>query len=616
MVVTHDVPVLVIGAGPAGLIAALQLSRHNTKCMLIERNLDTTKWPKMDITNCRSMELLSRLGIADGLRQQGVPQDYSFDVLFSTGLGHGGECIAKWDLPSPNAWRERIKKENDGSMPAQPYQRCSQAVFEAWLKPRIQAEPLIDSHFGLKFESLVETEGGVESRLVDTTTGEQHVVRSQFVIGSDGAGSRVRKAIGVGMTGGPVPMAMMLVHFKSRDLAVLHRQGQFWHIWFSDGGVIISQDEVDTWTCHLPIDLDTDWEAIDAHDAINRVLRGSAGPVAINIDKILVRSVWRPNICIADAYASKQGSGRVFLSGDAAHQNIPTGGYGMNTAVGDSFDIGWKIAAVLAGYGGRVLLDSYEAERRPVAIRNIERSGVHHKVHQDYVQWVQAAGDGVVTAQDDGGRALRQRIAQHVSARDGEHKDHGIELGYRCDDSPVVVPEINSSTQAQTHGLEWDPRNYIASTLPGGRAPHVYLADGETIIYTLFGPDYTIVDLSTSGAWAGEFSTVAKRYGIPLTVVHLPNELHLATIWESEAVLIRPDDFVAWRLPLNAGARLDVTAILEIATGQKSSVPMRRPGTTGKTGEYLFDKVREKGFTGTTGNVDRDNVKMLAEFQK
>src|SRR4051794_5101487 len=169
---------------------------------------------------------------------------------------------------------------------------------------------------------------------------------------------------------------MHLIHFKSKDLSKLHRQGQFWHIFFTTGSVIISQDEVDTWTLHNPVPIGTDVSKIDPKQTIYKALGGENAQLDIEIDEILVTSIWRPNIFLADKYAAP--TSRIFISGDAAHQNIPTGGYGMNTAVGDSFDIGWKIAAVLDGHGGQYLLDSYEAERRPVAARNIERSGVHY----------------------------------------------------------------------------------------------------------------------------------------------------------------------------------------------------------------------------------------------
>lgn len=113
------------------------------------------------------------------------------------------------------------------------------------------------------------------------------------------------------------PMATLLVHFKSRDLTTLHRQGQFWHIFFSNRGVIISQDEVDTWTTHLPIPLDADWKSMDLETTIRNVLGGSVAPLEIRIDEILVKSAWRPNICIAERFTSD--SGRVFPAGDAAH---------------------------------------------------------------------------------------------------------------------------------------------------------------------------------------------------------------------------------------------------------------------------------------------------------
>src|SRR5271170_120721 len=204
-------------------------------------------------------------------------------------------------------------------------------------------------------------------------------------------------------------MAMYLVHFKSKDLTRLHKQGQFWHIFFSNGGVIISQDEVETWTTHLSIGLDVDVASLDPEKAVYQVLGGSAGPYPIKIDEILVTSSWRPNICVADAYNSS--GGRVFLSGDSAHQHIPTGGYGMNSAIGDSFDIGWKLAAVLKGYAGPILLESYETERRPVAIRNIEHSGQHMSVHLEWWGWIHQAGAGVATDQTDKGRELRSRVA-------------------------------------------------------------------------------------------------------------------------------------------------------------------------------------------------------------
>lgn len=133
--------------------------------------------------------------------------------------------------------------------------------------------------------------------------------------------------------------------------------------------MIISQDEVETWTIHLPIPLDTDWQSMDPKQAIYDALGRLVGPYPIEIDEILVKSMWRPDMCIAESYRPK--GKRVFLSGDAAHQNVPHGGYGMNTAIGDSFDLGWKLAVMVKGHGGQHLLDSYKIEWKPVAAHNM-----------------------------------------------------------------------------------------------------------------------------------------------------------------------------------------------------------------------------------------------------
>lgn len=358
---------------------------------------------------------------------------------------------------------------------------------------------------------------------------------------------------------------------------------------------------------HLGIGLETDVSTLDPEETVYKILGGLVGPHQIKIDEILVTSTWRPNICLVDKYISPKG--RVFLSGDAAHQNIPTGGYGMNTALGDSFDIGWKLAAVLAGYGGPALLQSYELERRPVAEHNIEHSGVHWTVHAKF--WSLCAAPSI-TSQSQDGKELRAKIAAYLLQHDGENKGQGIELGYRYNGSPVIVVDDDGKEPP------WEKSRYVPSTWPGARAPHVFLKDDETSIFDLFGTgnQYSLIDFTHDGRFIRKFESEAKRLSIPLKAIHLPDEEHARVVWERDAVLVRPGDHVAWRAQVgDMGSDvevIDAEHVLLVAVGQQQ--PMLANGATDGEGDALT--AGQKTFTGTVGNVDQERVEMRATFQK
>ncbi|KAF2101152.1 monooxygenase [Rhizodiscina lignyota] len=601
MPMASSVPVLIAGGGPVGLVAAYTLAHHGIRCVLIERNETTTKWPKMDITNVRSMEILRGLGLADELREQGVGQDFSFDVIISTGLGGKCEDITRWKLQSPNEWRKIIKQQNDGSMPREPYQRCSQAIFEAWLKVKIEANELIESHWSTKLVDVQEEAGKVFATVQEGATGSTRTIEAQYLIGCDGGGSITRKKMGLGLTGGPLPLAMGLVHFKSRDLTRLHKQGQFWHIFFTHGGVIISQDEIDTWTVHLPVPLDFDIKTLDPEKHIFQVLGGQGDSYEIDVDEILVSSSWRPNNAIADRYRSD--GGRVFIAGDACHQNIPTGGYGMNTGLADAYDISWKLAMVLKGAGGEDLLESYEVERRPVAIRNVQRAAEHMSVHQGYAQKAMEAGSEVMLSNSEEAQAIKALTKEHVETNDGENKDHGIELDYRLRPSPVIPVEVGVKEP------EWTRQAYAPSTIPGSRAPHVFLKDGSTSIFDLLSKDYTVVDFSQEGSISLQLEKLARQGGFPLARVHLPNEEHVRKVWERDVVLVRPDYYVGWRSDSKENyddQQLD--DVLSKVFGKDSSGKAKREHING---DHIVFAGAQRSF-----NQDEEKVEKLAEFQR
>lgn len=201
----HTLPddvVVIAGGGPIGLILARILSTYGVKSILFERNETTTRWPKMDLTNARSMELFHRIGLADELRKQGVDAMYDQDVLMSTGMARD-ELLSKWELPGVNKFRARIRKRNDGTQPREPWQRLSQAVFERWLKSICDEDPMIELRFAWRVESVVEDVACVATT-VCAPDGATHVFVSKYLAGCDGGSSTVRRSLGIPIDGGPM----------------------------------------------------------------------------------------------------------------------------------------------------------------------------------------------------------------------------------------------------------------------------------------------------------------------------------------------------------------------------------------------------------------------------
>lgn len=195
--------VLIAGGGPIGLLLATVLSHHNIYSLVLERNETTTKWPKMDLTNARSMEMLRRLGLSDGLRELGVAGHFSHNVLVSSGLGVE-EPITKWLLPSVDEFRKRIEERNDGTMPREAWQRISQVKFEKWLKERCEGDERIDARFGWKVENVEVKDDRVRTIATCAKTGESTTFVSEYAVGCDGASSLVRRSLEMPLDGGPV----------------------------------------------------------------------------------------------------------------------------------------------------------------------------------------------------------------------------------------------------------------------------------------------------------------------------------------------------------------------------------------------------------------------------
>jgi 2-polyprenyl-6-methoxyphenol hydroxylase-like FAD-dependent oxidoreductase len=524
MTQTLETPVLVAGGGPTGLVLASVLSQYGIRSVLAERNTHTTLFPKMDVTNGASMELLRRLGVDDVLRSVGVAPQHSFDVIFAPGLD--GPEIARWVLPSVNDQRSMLWGLRDGARPGQAWQRCSQAIFETMMMERAKRDPLIDVRQGWRLETGAQLGDVVDATLVDDT-GESVQVRASYLVGCDGASSRVRSQLGIEMDGVKDITTFALVHFRSTDLANLQALGQFWHLYTTGGAVLIAQNEVDTWTLHCDLGPDgQDPDPIgDPREFVDRAL---GRPIVIS--EILASSVWRPNALLAERY----GHDRVLIAGDAAHTMVPTGGYGMNTGLGDAFNLGWKLAGMLHGWGGPGLLASYEAERRPVGERNRNASVENVMVVLQYREMV----DPDLIGQDsDEGNAHRATIAEFLTANDGENTSVGLELDVRYDESPIVC-----SMDAEPP--PWDRRTFVPTVRPGHRAPNIVVAKGETL-FDQFGPGYTLVEAIGGPSDAKRLVDEADLVGLPIRHLTL-DDPRLRQLYRHRLVLVRPDLHIAW----------------------------------------------------------------------
>ena len=280
----------------------------------------------------------------------------------------------------------------------------------------------------------------------------------------------------------------------------------------------------------------------------------------------------------------------------------------MNTGLGDAYDIAWKLAMVLKGAGGEQLLDSYEAERRPVAIKNVQRAAEHMGVHHHYVGKTLEAGSDVVFGGSKEGKAIKTYVKEYVDANDGENKDFGIEMDYRLPASATIARESGLTEP------KWTFQSYAPSTAPGSRSPHLFLADGSTSIYDVLGKEYTVVDYSETGSVSLMLQELAEMQGLPLTRVHLPSEAEARRIWARDVFIVRPDHFVSWRSSPNSSYdAAQLSAVLSQAFGRaKSSTSSERFAAYGSA---MKEKVEFEGVE-RTFDQDAQSVEKLASFQR
>jgi 2-polyprenyl-6-methoxyphenol hydroxylase-like FAD-dependent oxidoreductase len=549
-VAATDCAVIIIGAGPCGLILAIELGRRGVSTIVLEEKTSPARFPAANATQARTMEHYRRLGFADKVRAQGLPPDYPTDIAYFT--RYAKYELARFSLPSARAATDLIKTLSGSWSAAELPHRCSQMYVERVLREQAEALPSISIRPGWRALALREDAERVEVDAERTDGRERRTLRASFVVGADGARSLARKALGYGYSGESTAVRdflggrMFAIYFRSAKLYDMIPHARAWMYWTVNRdrrALMPSINGRDEFAFHTQ--LESGQNPDDVTDAQAKAMFQAALGARLDIE-LIARSSWNAGYTLV---AEKFQRGRVFLGGDAAHLFTPTGGLGYNTAAEDAVNLGWKLAATVNGWGGPVLLDSYEPERQAIAKRNTAYARGFADSVGLFVPPAELEDDGPA------GEAARKLAGDHLNkhAR-AEFNIPGITFGGRYDGSPIIISDGTAPPPDAAN-------SYIPTACPGGRAPHLWLADGRSLYDTL-GFEFTLLRFRPKPPSAMPFVVSAATFGIPLSVVDITTD-EARELYQSDLALIRPDQIVAWR----GNSVSDAARVLRQASG-------------------------------------------------
>ncbi len=551
-----DTEILVVGGGPVGLTLAGELGWRGTGCMLLEERTAPTAHPKATLLGARSMELFRRWGITDQIYARALPQDARYAITFSTRLA-GHEL---YRLASPSI-RETIERPPEimarhRELQWSPYAKTQigQQALEPVLWDFAAAQPAVALRHGWRLLSFVEAADGVIAQAEELASGRTQAIHARYLVACDGGGSPIRRSLGIRMNGRGRMRANVSFYFRSQEFLRVHDRGlgNLYFVMAPDSfGVFTAIDGVELWNFqHYFLDPARETQDVDAAAILHRAM---GRPFAF---ELLGTTHWHHHQSVARRWRSA--GGRIFLAGDAAHLFAPTGGVGMNTGIGDAVDLAWKLDGVVRGWGGTALLDSYEAERKPVAWRN----SVISANNSDKIDAVMDETPGCIDHDGPEGDAARACIRSRLRWMARQFSSAGTHLGHRYVDSPVIASDGSPEPPD-------DPSMLVPSTWPGMRAPHAFL-----------GPDTTSGGPSTLD-WFGQGWVLCHGAGVPgallealraagLPVRAQPVPEGLRALFERPFVLVRPDGHVAWR---GDAAPHDPAGLAELVRGQTGHNP-------------------------------------------
>ncbi|CCD88568.1 putative monooxygenase, FAD-binding [Bradyrhizobium sp. ORS 285] len=526
---TLQTQVLIVGAGPVGLTAAMDLASRGIYVVVAEiRRAGEPPNVKCNHVSARSMEVFRRLGIVREVREGGLPADFPNDCAYRTAVV--GRELTRIPIPSR---RDRYTAtggpDTDWPTPEPPH-RINQIYLEPILFACAEAQPRIKILNRVQLDRFEQDDSGVIAHARDLDSDQDITISADYLIGCDGGRSTVRRLIGSRLGGTDVVQRVQSTYIHAPALKDLITQKPAWMTMSLNPrrcGTTVAIDGRDNWLIHNHLAAEeVEFDSVDRDWALRTIL---------GVDdhfkyEIISKEDWIGRRLVADRFRDR----RAFICGDAAHLWIPYAGYGMNAGIADAVDLCWMLAGVIHKWAAPALLDAYEAERQPIT-EQVSHFAMNHALA---VISQRRSVPAEVEMDGPAGDAARSKVGQ--AAYDLNVQQYccaGLNFGYYYDQSPAISYDGETPPP---YGMG----HFTASTVPGARAPHVWLADGRSLLDAL-GPAYTLVRFDPSVDASSMLKTAADQ-GVPLTLVDV-DRAKAGYAFAENLLLLRPDSHIAWR---------------------------------------------------------------------